>query len=151
MLTCRFHTSSLTILNTCRLNRNAFKITKYLVFSEWNFAFLGKSSVVNVLTRCQKLLGKSFNTFNDLINVFRDHFRQNKVLKKLLRGQVITFAANYEYTSSKLWNSPYILNIQFQCIFWRYQRLQDWAFNSTLSVRSNASSLTFLKTSPLNF
>ena len=41
-------------------------------------------------------LGKSYNSFNDYINVFRDQLEQNKIFKKFLWDRVNTFAANYE-------------------------------------------------------
>ena len=67
-----------------------------------NFAFLKKHSAVNVLKWCQIFLAKSSVAINDSINIFRDNLEQNKIFKKFIRGQVNTFAANYEYTRSNL-------------------------------------------------
>ena len=77
-----------------------------------NFAFLEKSSAVNVLTRCQILLAKSSDAINDSINLFRDNLEQSKIFKKFIRVRVNTFAANYEYTRSKLLNLLYIQKTQ---------------------------------------
>ena len=49
---------------------------------------------MNLLTRCQKKSGISCNAFNDLINVFNDHFGQNEIFNKFLRGPVNTVATN---------------------------------------------------------
>ena len=63
-----------------------------------NFAVFEKPLAANVLTQCQIILSKSSDAKNDSINLSRDNLEQNNILKKFIRGQVNTFAANYEYT-----------------------------------------------------
>ena len=111
-----------------------------------NFAFLERTSAVNVLTRCQIFLPKSTDAINDSINIFRDNLEQNKIFKKFIRGRINTFAASYEYTRSNPLNLLYIQKTKNLGICRRFRGLGVSAFDFTLNFRSNLASLPLQKT-----